>query len=210
MRHFRWSPEHEVFIAQIDAEHRDLFQMADALEQAMEAHAPPAETQGHLHALVAHAEDHFSHEEWLMQSVSYPSYGWHKQQHETARKRLKLFIPLIEKGDSEAAEVFLEFLEGWLQDHTTVTDRMMAAYVRNYERAHATGALERWGEPARPNSGSHHRVATATAMAEAGPYPKTMRLCKICGEQTTHEIHADGLACVKCAERAVSAELDRD
>jgi hemerythrin-like metal-binding protein len=101
----------------------------------------------HLHALIAHAEDHFSHEEWLMESVKYPSYGWHKQQHNTARRRLKLLAPLIESGESEAAELLLDFLEGWLRDHTSVTDRMMAAYVRNYERANATSALERWGTP---------------------------------------------------------------
>jgi len=80
-----------------------------------------------------------------MESVKYSSYGWHKQQHNTARRRLKLLAPLIESGESEAAELLLEFLEGWLQDHTSVTDRMMAAYIRNYERANATSALERWG-----------------------------------------------------------------
>ena len=82
-----------------------------------------------------------------MESVKYPSYGWHKQQHSTARRRLKLLAPLIESGESEAAELLLDFLEGWLRDHTSVTDRMMAAYVRNYERANATSALERWGTP---------------------------------------------------------------
>ena len=208
MRHFTWSPEHEVFIAQIDAEHRDLFQIAEGLEQTMEAHAPSADIKEHLQALTAHLEDHFSHEEWLMQSVSYPSYGWHKQQHDTARRRLKLFAPLIEGGDAEAADVFLEFLAGWMQDHTGVTDRMMAAFVRNYERSHATDAFERWGAPSR--SGGGLRVRTAAATADVGPFPKTMRFCKVCGDQTTHEIRARGLACVKCAERSVSADLERD
>jgi len=144
MRLFRWSEENEVFLAQIDAEHRDLFLIADGLQQAVAGQATAAVKQ-HLHALIAHAEEHFSHEEWLMESVKYSSYGWHKQQHNTARRRLKLLAPLIESGESEAAELLLEFLEGWLQDHTSVTDRMMAAYIRNYERANATSALERWG-----------------------------------------------------------------
>jgi len=200
-----------VFIGQIDAEHRDLFQIAEGLEQAMEAHTPPAEVRQHLQALTAHLEEHLSHEEWLMQSVSYPSYGWHKQQHETARRRMKLLVPLIENGDAEAADVFLDFLAGWLHDHTSVADRMMASFVRNYERSHSASALERWGAPA-GRAGSHGRgAAAATAAApEAGPYPKTMRFCTVCGEQTTHEIHGSGLACVKCAERSVRAELDRD
>jgi len=148
MRQFTWNPENEVFIAQIDAEHRDLYQIAEGLAHAIEAGAPPAETRERLRTLAAHVEDHFSHEEWLMKSVAYPAFGWHRQQHNTARRRLKLFVPLIEAGDGEAAELLLEFMADWLNDHTTITDRMMAAFVRNYERAHATSALERWGVPA--------------------------------------------------------------
>lgn len=208
MRTFNWSSEeNEVYIAQIDAEHRDLFQLADGFVHALDRHAPRAETHEHLHALVAHIEDHLSHEEWLMQSVSYPSYGWHRAQHDTARRRLKLFIPLIEGGDTEAADVFLEFLAGWLQDHTSVTDRMMGAFVRNYERAHATNAFERWGAPARTTPAARQQAA---ANDEVGPYPKTIRSCKICGDQTTHEIRRTGLVCVRCAERSVSADLDRE
>jgi hypothetical protein len=139
-----------------------------------------------------------------MQSVKYSSYGWHKQQHDTARRRLKLFAPLIESGDAEASDLFLEFLEGWLREHTTLTDRMMAAHVRNYERAHATGALERWGTV------SHAASRDLAADVETAPFPTTVRLCNACEEQTTHEIRPAGLVCVKCAERSVSSELDRD
>ena len=147
MRNFRWSEDNEVFLPQVDAEHRDLFRIADEMQQAIAAQAA-AEVKGRLDALAAHAEDHFSHEEWLMQSVKYPAYGWHKQQHNTARRRLGLLAPLIENGEPEAAELLLDFLEGWLRDHTGLTDRMMAAYVRNWERANATSAMERWGTSA--------------------------------------------------------------
>src|SRR5205085_11618171 len=121
----------------------------------------------HLHDLATHIEDHFSHEEWLMQSVAYPSYAWHKQQHETARRRFKLFAPLVEAGDHEAIELFMEFMAGWLHDHTTVTDRMMAANVRNYERSHASAGLERWQAPSRQPA----------SVNEEGPFPKTLRFC---------------------------------
>jgi hemerythrin-like metal-binding protein len=135
MRHFTWSRQNEVFLARIDAEHRDLFRIAEGLQQAIAGKTAAAGVKEHLQGLIAHAEEHFSYEERLMQSVKYSSYGWHKQQHDTARGRLKLFAPLIESGDSKAVELLMEFLEGWLQDHTSLSDRMMAAYVRNYERA---------------------------------------------------------------------------
>lgn len=206
MRGFAWSAENEVFIAQIDAEHRDLFQIAAGLERAIEGKAPPAAVRQYLEALATHVEDHFSHEEWLMQSVAYPSYAWHRQQHETARRRLKLFVRLIEAENGEAADVFLDFLEGWLHDHTTVTDRMMAAYVRNYERAHATDAFERWNTPPTRAAKMPHMPPAE----ELGPFPKTLKHCSACGHQTAHEMKPGGLVCRECSTRAVGAELDRD
>jgi hemerythrin len=194
MRHFTWSRENEVFLPQIDAEHRDLFRVADGLQQAVAGKTTTA-VNARLHAFIARAEEHFSHEEWLMQSVKYSSYGWHLQQHNTARRRLKLFAPLVENGESEAAELLLEFLEGWLQDHTSVTDRMMAAYVRNYERANATSALERWGTP---------------LPAGTDPLPRIVRFCEACDDDTSHEIRPSGPVCLRCVERSVSADLDRD
>jgi len=202
MRHFRWSQENEVFLGQIDAEHRDLYRVAEEFEQAIKDNAPLAQRKAHLDSLVAHMQDYFCHEEWIMQSTSYPSYGWHKQQHETARRRLKLFAPLIENGEDEAADLFLEFLSGWLEDHTSVTDRMMGAYVRNYERANGSSAFAGWTGGA--------DAAGSPAPPEPRPCPKTVQFCKTCGEQTTHEMRPGGVVCVKCVGRSVSAELDRD
>ena len=137
MRHFGWSEGNEVYLPLIDAEHRGLFGLADGLQNAVSAGAAAAEVRDLLHRLAAQAEEHFTHEEWLMQSAGYPSYGWHKHQHDTARRRIGLYAPLIESGDQEATDAFLEFLCGWLQDHTGLTDRMMGAYLRNYERTHS-------------------------------------------------------------------------
>ncbi len=204
MRHFQWTRENEVFLSQIDAEHRDLFRIADGFQNAIAGKAPLSDITAQLNGLLEHAEEHFSHEEWLMQSVKYPSYAWHKQQHDTARRRLRLFAPLIQSGDPEAAALFLEFLEGWLQDHTSLTDRMMASHVRNYERSHATSALERWGTT--PPQGS----PAAAVSEETGPFPRTMRHCNACEGETTHEIRPKGVVCLKCVERSVSADLDRD
>ncbi len=200
MRHFRWSKENEVFLPQIDAEHRNLFRLAEEFENAIAQRAPAEEIKEQLRALRVYTEEHFTHEEWLMQSSGYPSYGWHKQQHETVRRRLKLFTPPVESGDREAVEVFLEFLAGWLHDHTTVTDRMMGAFVRNYDRAHAV-ATEKSGDS---NGG------TRAAPARQGPFPRTILYCRLCSDHTRHEMRPTGMVCLTCAERSVRAELDRE
>jgi hemerythrin len=72
-----------------------------------------------------------------MRATNYPASAWHKGQHNTVRKRVKEFAPRIEGGDGEAAPLLLEFLSGWLRNHIRLADCMMAAHVRNYERAQA-------------------------------------------------------------------------
>ena len=134
MRLFKWSKSNAVFVPDLDDEHRMIFQATTELQQALRSGAPLFEVQEILHRLIACAEDHFAHEEKLMRGARYLSFDWHKRQHETARKRLRQYAPLIEKGDAEAGAALVEFLTHWLHDHTRVTDRMMGAFLRNQQR----------------------------------------------------------------------------
>ncbi len=132
---FKWTKAHAVFLPEVDAEHRNVFHLADELEAAVNAKAEAARVLEALRALIAATEDHFSHEERQMRSTHYEPYAWHKNQHDTLRKRMSLFAARIEQGDGEAAILALEYLSGWLKDHTAVTDRMLCAHLRNYGRA---------------------------------------------------------------------------
>ena len=134
---FKWSKSHAVHINEIDAQHRNLYLMADELHRAILGGADTSRTLELLKALIASAEDHFTYEERLMRSSQYSAFAWHKQQHDTVRKRANQFVPRIESGESEAAILLLEFLSGWLRDHTSLTDRMLGAHLRNFYRLHA-------------------------------------------------------------------------
>jgi hemerythrin len=137
MQPFKWNKKHEVFVPELDAEHRNLFRIAEELRVALAAGAGGEQVQALLGALLAGAEDHFRHEERLMRAAGYPSYEWHRQQHDTVRKRVKGFSTQIAAGEPEALTAMLEFLAIWLREHTSLTDRMMCAYIRNYRRLHS-------------------------------------------------------------------------
>jgi len=134
MQLFKWKKAHEVFLPQIDAEHRNLFRLGEEIHGAIQAGADPDHIRGLLRSLEATTEEHFLHEERRMRAVQYSAYAWHKQQHDTARKRLKELSARIEAGDGKAPGELLEFLAHWLHDHTRLTDRMMGAHLRNQER----------------------------------------------------------------------------
>jgi hemerythrin-like metal-binding protein len=136
MRLIQWSNANAVYLPEIDAEHRSLLQTADALHQAILAGARPERIQTILRNLLIRAEEHFLHEERRMQEVGCPSYNWHKMQHDTFRKRAKTVAKRVERGNGEAAIELLRFFAGWLRDHTAIADRMMGAYLRNYQLLH--------------------------------------------------------------------------
>ena len=136
MLSFKWSKAHAVYLPEIDAEHRNIFRMAEELHKAGAAGADGERVLTLLRGLMAAAEVHFNREERLMRSIEYPLYQWHKQQHDTVRKRGREFLKKIEAAEVGALEMLMAFLSGWLKDHTSLTDRMMGAYVRNYERLH--------------------------------------------------------------------------
>jgi hemerythrin len=136
MRFFQWTKANAVFVPEIDDEHRTIYQIAGELQQALSGGAPLFQVQEILHRLIACTEDHLAHEERLMRAGHYESYEWHRQQHDTLRKRMKLFAPQVEAGDAAAGKSLIEFLSRWLHDHTGLTDRMMGAYLRNQERTH--------------------------------------------------------------------------
>jgi hemerythrin-like metal-binding protein len=127
---FRWGSEHEIYLPEIDAEHRGLFLAGEDLHRALSAGAPPDRIKEGLHNLLQLAEAHFLHEERLMRDSGFESYEWHRKQHDAVRKRAKE----IDGRDTVAVTAAVDYLSGWLRDHTSVADRIMAAHIRNWGR----------------------------------------------------------------------------
>jgi hemerythrin-like metal-binding protein len=137
MQHFKWTKAHAIFLPEIDAEHRNIFRMAEELQQAVRVGAEAARVQELARPLAVAIEEHFAHEERLMRSVACPDAAWHKSLHDGARRKMGSLFAQIEEGDVEAAREFIEYLGRWFRDHMALPDLMMGAHVRNYERLHA-------------------------------------------------------------------------
>jgi hemerythrin-like metal-binding protein len=131
---FKWSKAHSVYLPEIDAEHRAIYQLGDELHKAVLAGADSAVLQPILVNLRETTEQHFRHEERLMRAIHYTAFDWHKRQHDAVRKRAKAAARRVAGGDSVAAGELVEFLSEWERGHMAVADRMMSARLRNYLR----------------------------------------------------------------------------
>ncbi|MGD0498756.1 MAG: hemerythrin family protein [Bryobacteraceae bacterium] len=128
------SSVHAVYIPKLDAEHRVIQEAVVELRRTVEIGGLTEQAQAALQGLMYRLSAHLSGEERMMRSSVYPAYAWHKRQHDAARKRVKEFAGRVREGDPAAVPELLDFFKAWLRDHTGLHDRMMGAYLRNFDR----------------------------------------------------------------------------
>jgi len=130
---FRWSSEHEVFLPEIDAEHRALYLGGQELRRAIAGGAGPDRLEESTRSALILVEAHFLHEEHLMEDSGFESLDWHRTQHYAVRRRARE----TDLRNPESVSSLLAFVGKWLNDHTAVADRIMASHLRNWGRRKA-------------------------------------------------------------------------
>jgi len=135
MHSLKWSVSHAVFVPEVDDEHKEIFAAVARLQEALASQSPWSEIRELTRLLAASASGHFAHEERLMHAARYESLRWHKQQHGSARKRIRQFVHGVKQGNPEAGTALVEYLTSWLPNHARLPDRMMGAFLRNQRRS---------------------------------------------------------------------------
>ena len=131
----KWSTSNAVFVTEIDDEHKEIFEALGEVQKVLTSHGQLLDFRNLMEHLTSCVANHFAHEERLMRAARYGSMRWHKQSHDSARRRVGRFSLRIERGDTKAGIELLEYLTAWLHDHTRVADRMMGAFLRNQQRS---------------------------------------------------------------------------
>lgn len=148
MRSLKWSTSEAVWIAEIDDEHKAIFEAVTGLQKLLSAAGPTSEIRNAFESLTSSIVGHFGHEERLMRASRYPSLRWHKQLHDAACRKVRQYAPAVEQGDRAAGLAVVEYLASWLRDHTRVADRMMASHLRNERRCVAKVTFRAGTKPA--------------------------------------------------------------
>ena len=138
--HIHWTKALATGHPELDAQHQELFARADRLVAAASA------TDGDLRSLVARlhqfATEHFALEEGLMRGHGFAGYERHRAQHARFAADLLAFADDLanhpRRGglDPHAGE----WIGRWLEEHVTVTDAELAAFLA---KAGAAGARKR-------------------------------------------------------------------
>ena len=119
---FEWKQKYSVGITSIDAQHRNLFAIAQELYAAMSAGQGRSALARLLDRLIQYTTMHFAYEERLMRQCDYPNLAEHKLEHERLTAQVVEFQKDYQSGRVILTVQLLQFLKGWLEHHIQKSD----------------------------------------------------------------------------------------
>ncbi len=128
---FEWKDLYSTGIHSVDAQHRNLFAVAEDLYAAMSTGQGKASVGRTLDRLVQYTASHFSHEERLMRLYDYPDLAAHKAEHDKLTSQVLAFQADFRSGKVTMTVQLLHFLKGWLQNHIVGSDLKYAPFLKD-------------------------------------------------------------------------------
>jgi hemerythrin-like metal-binding protein len=126
---FEWKPLYSVGDSRIDAQHQQLFSIANRLHEAHSLGRGKQVLGGIFQELIDYTVTHFAEEEALLQRTGYPDYLRHKQNHEKLLGLVSGYQRQFERGEDGTEERLMAFIKTWLDGHILGMDRNYSQHV---------------------------------------------------------------------------------
>jgi hemerythrin-like metal-binding protein len=123
----QWNDSYVIGDAELDAQHRHFFDLANAFMAAEER----AELTVCAMAIYKHTREHFSYEEALMRELKFPGLQEHVVWHDRMISRLNA-LSLAIQGDRVIKQDLIDLSEDWALNHIPVHDAELTHYLKKY------------------------------------------------------------------------------
>ena len=139
-----WKDPLKVGIPSIDAQHLQLIDIINQLDEAVVLGHEPRKTLKLLNNLIDCSHFHFQEEENLMQQSNMPvaEYLLHKSEHDAFIKKMLVEQQNTVENRNAVSSELLDFLVAWLLDHILFRNKKMAESITN-SKPMADGALRK-------------------------------------------------------------------
>jgi len=124
-----WNKSYSVSVTKFDEQHQKLFQLLNALHEAMRQGKGQAVVESTLHELALYTVTHFRAEEELLRKTNFPGFAAHQAEHQKFVTRVNGFIEDLKAGRGASPITILGFIKDWLTEHIMRTDRAYGAYL---------------------------------------------------------------------------------
>jgi hemerythrin-like metal-binding protein len=117
-----WRPEFETGIGEVDAEHRELVNLINALHQEIGAKADSETISAFLGEVFARIAAHFALEETVMRKHAYDEYAAHKAEHERLLDEIRDIMDAHEAGSADYGAALSAKVRDWFVNHFKFKD----------------------------------------------------------------------------------------
>ena len=112
-----WRSEFETGIDEVDAEHRELVQLINALHQGIADKSDSETISAFLGEVFARIAAHFALEETVMRKHGYDEYAAHKAEHERLLDEIRDIMDAHEAGAADYGTVLSTKVRDWFINH---------------------------------------------------------------------------------------------
>jgi hemerythrin len=129
----KWDPKYALGIPAVDAQHRQLFQMSEELEEALEQGIGKEQLDILLTRLSAYTIRHFALEEKHMQEADYPGLKAQQKAHKEFIAQFENFHDWVrqEGFSAELVGVIHQGIITWIRNHVTGLDKEFGDFLHN-------------------------------------------------------------------------------
>ena len=117
-----WKDEFSLGVASVDLEHRELVELINGLDAAMQEHAAQTTVVETLGEIYVRISAHFALEEKIMREAEYDGFAAHKQDHELLLDQLLDVIDSVDEAGRYDRAGLSSDLDRWFSDHFRTHD----------------------------------------------------------------------------------------
>ena len=120
----KWKEEYATDIAEIDQQHKTLFEASESFREVLELGCSSETYDGFLEFLAMYIETHFGYEEECMHAAQCPIACTNKKEHAQFMKVVDKEVQVFQQSgfDTQRAFKLLDILDSWLSSHIALID----------------------------------------------------------------------------------------
>ena len=128
-----WSSKYSVGVKALDAQHQTMMEILNKLHAAAMKGKAREVADPLLDKLTSLANEHFSAEEMLMESVKFPGLAAHRAQHREMAGKIAEITVGHREGDASVYVPFLYFMGDYQTKHMQTEDREYARWLAAHD-----------------------------------------------------------------------------
>ncbi len=127
-----WEERFSVGIREFDQHHKILFEMINSLIIAKEENSSSQVIKNSLEQLHMYTIFHFTAEEAMMKHFDYEGLDEQVEEHGKLLQQVEEYRSNLEANQDVSIDEALEFVAGWLLDHTLGIDQLYGPYLTRF------------------------------------------------------------------------------